>query len=65
MKKTIFYCDRCEKEMSKHHDVYVPYDLSIHGVVSHGFQICEDCAEEYIENSKKFYSERMWYEVKK
>lgn len=65
MKKTILICDRCEKETPTLWDVYIPYGHTVHGVVSHGFQLCPLCTKFLIETSKAFYSERMLHEVEK
>ena len=63
MKKTVLICDRCGKEVRKLINEYVPYYYNIHGVVSHAFEICPLCAEELVEISKTFYSDRMLKEV--
>jgi len=63
MKKTIFICDRCGKETPTLCDTYIPYKTSIHGIVSHGFQLCPLCTKKYIEISKEFYSELMKNEL--
>lgn len=59
MKKTIFICDRCGLETPTLWDTYIPYKCAIHGIVSHGFQLCPLCAKKLIETSKSFYSKSM------
>ena len=45
-------------------NVYIPYHCSIHGVVSHEFELCPECTSNYIKNCFSFYSEEMKKEVK-
>lgn len=64
MQKIVFICDRCGMQVDKIETLYIPYDISIFGVLSHDFELCTECKKMYVDLTKKFYNDRMEKKIK-
>lgn len=64
MKKTIFVCDKCGQLADKLETLYIPYDTSVYGIISHAFELCKDCAKVYVRTTTSFLSDEMRKAVK-
>ena len=51
MKKTVFYCDHCGKEIDEMHD-YTDQEIGLFGYET--ADLCTECMEELDRNIKKF-----------
>lgn len=59
MKKTVYVCDRCGKEVGECDldNRFIPYDFQPYGLISKPLDLCHSCQAKWAEFGKCFLKE--------